>query len=763
MLNEDARDRRLVVVANRLPFSAAVENGSLVYTESPGGVASGLRTYLNSLGGARTDIREFLWVGWPGSAVDPAFRQELRYVARGEFRSSPVFLSGEEMEKFYQGFCNRTIWPLFHYFPTFTAFDDEEWRQYRHVNELYCEEVLDSLQEGDVVWVHDYHLMLLPGLLRERRRDLTIGFFLHIPFPDYEIFRLLPASWRREILEGLLGADLIGFHTYGYMQHFLQCVLRLLGHENNMGVIALPGRIVKAETFPMGIDFVKFHEAAGDPAVRVESEALAKTLAGVRIILSVDRLDYTKGILNRLLGYEMLLEENPGFRSGVVLVMVLVPSRIGVEHYEVMKKQIEELVGKINGKFGTVGWTPVIYQYRNLAFAPLAALYAVSDVALVTPLRDGMNLVAKEYVASRREGTGVLVLSEMAGAAKELGEAVIVNPHSTGEIARGLKEALEMSPEDQQSRNRILQNRLRRYDVTHWANEFLDQLLLQKQAQKRFAASVLPAGARKELLESYARAWKRAIFLDYDGTLTPIVARPAAAKPGRRLLALLERLALDPRNTVALISGRNRETMQKWFGALPVHLVAEHGAWIRELDEGWKMPKEQRADWKPRIIPILERYMDRLPGAVIEEKEFSVAWHYRGAHPEQGETLAGEMVDHLMSFTANIDLQVIRGKKVIEVRNAGIHKGIAGLHWLAREQFDFIFAAGDDWTDEDLFAVLPETAFSIRVGLVSSRARFNLNDSAEVFALLESLAASKTPAIDPYSAQVSLADPPFRG
>ena len=312
------------------------------------------------------------------------------------------------------------------------------------------------------------------------------------------------------------------------------------------------------------------------------------------------------------------------------------------------------------------------------------------------------------------------------------------------EIAHGLQEALEMSPEEQLSRNRILRNRLRRYDVTHWANEFLDQLLHQKQAQRRFEMRVLPAHVRKDLEEQFARSGKRMIFLDYDGTLTPIVERPAAAKPGPRLLALLARLANDPRTTVVLISGRDRETLGRWFGALPIHIVAEHGAWLREEAGEWKTLVEQNGDWKPRIIPILERYMDRLPGAFVEEKDYSVAWHYRGAHPGQGETLAGELVDHLMTFTANIDLQVIRGKKVIEVRNAGIHKGRAGLYVLSKDHYDFILAAGDDWTDEDLFAVLPETAFTIRVGLANSRARFNLNDSSDVFALLESLAAPGT-------------------
>ena len=283
MLSEDARPQRLVIVANRLPFSATVENGALAYAESPGGVASGLRTYLDVDGVDPHAISPEYPLGRLARGRSRPVHANQRSAGQprmSDFHSSPVFLSGEEMEKFYQGFCNRTIWPLFHYFTSLAAFDDEEWRQYRHVNEVYCDAVLDSLQEGDIVWIHDYHLMLLPALLRERRKDLTLGFFLHIPFPSYEIFRLLPAAWRREILEGMLGADLIGFHTYGYMQYFLQCALRLLGHESNMGVIALPGRIVKADTFPMGIEFGRFNAAADDPAVRAEVDALRVTLAG---------------------------------------------------------------------------------------------------------------------------------------------------------------------------------------------------------------------------------------------------------------------------------------------------------------------------------------------------------------------------------------------------------------------------------------------------------------------------------------------------
>lgn len=294
---------------------------------------------------------------------------------------------------------------------------------------------------------------------------------------------------------------------------------------------------------------------------------------------------------------------------------------------------------------------------------------------------------------------------------------------------------------EQQNRNRILRNRLRRYDVARWANEFLDQLLIQRQAQERFETMVLSRGGREAIVTGFAGAARRILLLDYDGTLAPIVQRPAEAKPTPRLLDLLGRFAGDPGTMLVILSGRDRLTLDHWLGAVPCGLAAEHGAWIREARGEWRQLREQRSEWKARILPIMERYMDRLPGAFIEEKDYSLAWHFRGAHPGQAEALAGEMVDHLMSFTANIDVQVLRGKKVVEVRNAGVDKGVAALHWLAPERYDFILACGDDWTDEDIFAVLPETAFSIRVGLTSSRARFNLGDSSDVLLLLEKLAA----------------------
>jgi trehalose 6-phosphate synthase/phosphatase len=730
---------RLVIVANRLPFSVVENNGTLTYKESPGGLVSALSAYLHPDAAKTNDAVDYLWVGWPGITVPESLRAEMCSQAERDFRSMPVFLSEEEMENFYHGFCNKTIWPLFHYFPSYVRYKEEYWQHYRRVNELFCETVASIVRPDDVVWVHDYHLMLLPGMLRKQLPTIPIGFFLHIPFPGFEVFRLLPGRWRRDILEGMLGADLNGFHTYEYTQHFLQSVVRILGHETQLGMITGPDRIVKAATFPLGIDFAKYAEEINAPEAKTESDNLRALLTRGKVILSVDRLDYSKGILNRLEGYEAFLHNNPHQRGNVILVMIVVPSRIGVDQYEAMKKNIEEMVGRINGIFGTMSWTPVVYQYRSLSFHPLVALYRASDVALVTPLRDGMNLVAKEYVAARNDGTGVLILSEMAGAAKELGEAIIINPNNIEEIADALREALEMPAEEQKRRNRILRERLRRYDVVRWATEFIQELRGMADIQTTFTAKVLPSTTKRKMLQDFASAEQRLLLLDHDGTLVPLARRPHLAQPGQEVLALVRSLSEDPRNSCVVVSGRDRETLQLWYSGIPVHLVAEHGIWIREAHQGWMMPHTYSNDWKQAILPILELYADRLPGAFVEQKEYSIAWHYRSADPDQSRQFVGEMLDHLVQYTAGLDVQVLRGHKVVEVRNAGANKGSASLHWLARREFDFILACGDDWTDEDMFGVLPKTAYSLRIGITSTRARYNLHDSPSLIRLLEQL------------------------
>ncbi len=733
------RTGRLIVVSNRLPFTVRFENDEICFNESAGGLVSGLSTFLDSYKYHFPRQEEHIWVGWPGNTVPDDRKEQVRSWAVTKCRACPVFLTEAEMNQFYLGFCNKTIWPLFHYFPSYVAYEERYWQIYRHVNELFSDALLQFVQPGDVIWVQDYHLMLLPGLLRARMPEALVGFFLHIPFPSFEIFRLLPRQWRGEILEGLLGADLVGFHTYEYMQHFLQSVLRILGYEHQMGRLSLPHHLVKVETYPMGIDFRRFFETSGASETQQERTQLSHTLSGFRTVLSIDRLDYSKGILNRLEGFELFLESYPEFRGKLVLIMVVVPSRIGVVQYESMKRRIEELVGRINGKFGTIGWSPVIYQYRHLSLYPLSALYSSSDVALVTPLRDGMNLIAKEYIASRTDRTGVLILSEMAGAAKELGEAVIINPNDRRAIAEALLEALKMPREEQERRNAIMQERLRRYDVTRWATDFVAQLMEMRGVQQQFNANLLSLPMRRQIHEHYIHAKRRLLFLDYDGTLVPFDRRPQLAVPNPDVLNLLHTLAACPYNSLVLISGRDRSTLEEWFGKMPIGIAAEHGLWIRRLDGEWHMTGQYSTGWKASLLPVLLQYGDRLPGAFVEEKEYSLAWHYRAADPDQARPVAAELMDNLRHFTANIDVQVLEGNKVLEIRNAGVNKGRAALSWMSSELYDFILAIGDDRTDEDLFAGLPAEAISIRVGIAKTRARYNLRHPGEVLEFLRSL------------------------
>ena len=740
---------RLLVASNRLPVTVERTRDAFHFKESMGGLVSGLSAYLDSLKGRLKDgeAADYTWVGWPGTSIPEALESDVKSKLLQNCRAWPVFLPEDLMDSFYHGFCNKTIWPLFHYFTQHVSLDEACWNSYLEVNRRFLRAILEVYQEGDMIWVQDYHLMLLPKLLREQLKTAQIGFFLHIPFPSFETFRILPRKWSARILEGLLGADLIGFHTYSYSRYFLRCVLRILGHEHHMGRFILDDHIAEVRAFPMGIDFRKYHEASKSPLVVEEATRIKEAIGDYRIILSIDRLDYTKGIANRLQAFEMFLERHPKWQKRVVLAIVVVPSRVAVEQYSDMKCKIDELVGRINGRFGSIGWTPVIYQYRFLPFCPLVALYSASDVALITPLRDGMNLIAKEYVASRSDKEGVLILSEMAGAYKELAEALIVNPNSKEEIVEALREALEMPKAEQRRRSALMQNRLMRYDVVRWAKEFIEKIQSVKVLEKRFNSRLLSPQIQEELFCRYNQAGKRVIFLDYDGTLAPFAPTPEAARPTDELLQLLYRLGMNTKNDVVIISGRDKQTLLSWFGSLPIGLVAEHGVWIREKEGEFRLIKPLNNAWKAEIRDILEKFADSLPGSFIEEKEYCLVWHYRQVTDlEAVSMLASEFRDTIQGLAANMDLQVLPGNKVTEIRNAGVDKGAAGLAWMANHSYDFTLAMGDDWTDEDLFSVLPSTAFSIKVGLsraYGSRALYCTQSYKEALELLRGLTESE--------------------
>jgi trehalose 6-phosphate synthase/phosphatase len=725
--------QRLLIVSNRLPVTIQEKKGEFHIEPSVGGLATGLRSWYKS--------SPSIWIGWAGIGRKK-IKREKDIMARLEAENChPVPLSQPDVEAYYYGLCNRTIWPLFHYFPLYVEYSESYWQAYERVNAAFANVVAGIAKPNDIIWIHDYHLMLLPRLLRERVPKATVGFFLHIPFPSFEIFRLLP--WRQQILEGLLGADLVGFHNYDYTGHFLDSVHRLLGYEVAMGQVTTADRLVKADAFPMGINYEQFSNVDQDPQVQAERKRFRRKVGDCRVILSVDRLDYTKGIPQRLEAFSLFLDRNPRFKRKVILVLLVVPSRVRVEHYIQLKKQVDGLVGEINGKYGTIGWMPVWYLYRSLPFHPLAALYSLADVALVTPLRDGMNLVSKEYTATKVDGKGVLILSEAAGAAQELGEAIIINPNNQDEIAQALVKALEMPEQEQIERNRVMQERLRRYDVVRWANEFIDKLLSTKKLQLKTKEKGLTYEMQRKLASDFRDSDKALLLLDYDGTLVPFSSKPEEAMPGARLLRLLEKFSNNPRTEVVLISGRDRDTLERWFSGLDLGLVAEHGVWIKEKGRGWETIETLTSDWKEEVHPILESWVDRTPGSFIEEKEFSLVWHYRKANPKLGELRARELMNNLSDITANLNLQVLEGNKVVELKNTDINKGRAALRWISRDKWDFILALGDDWTDEDTFKALSPTAWSIKVGFGASAARFRLSSPNKTIELLRKLARGR--------------------
>ena len=719
------------MVSNRLVVSVTKKSrDEIKYQQAVGGLATGL--------GAIHKLYNMLWVGWAGIAAEKVRGREREIRdAMLKWNLYPIFLSKKHVENYYQGFCNKTIWPLFHYFPQYTVYSENYWKSYKKVNEIFCKELTEILDEGDTVWIHDFHFLLLPKMLREKIPNLNIGFFLHIPFPSYEIFRMLP--WRREIVEGMLGADLIGFHTYNYVRHFLSAVRHILGYEPSMGRILVNNRPVLVDAFPIGINYGHIESYVKRKSVESKVQEIKKSVGDKKIMFSIDRLDYTKGIVERLEAFDRFLEKYPEFRKKIVFINVVVPSRTSVEQYRELKRRVDEMVGRINSKYRDIDWAPLIYIYRFLPQTTLIALYRAADIGLILPLRDGMNMIAKEYVASKTDGKGVLILSEMAGAAEELVEALRVNPFDTDEVADSIKEALTMPENEKIRRMRVMQRGIRDYDIFRWAQDFFYKLDEIKREQEEFMGNVIDEGDIRKIISAYKKAKKRIIFLDYDGTLVPFAPTPSEAKPDREIRNIIRKLSSDPKNTVVIVSGREKKDLDKWFSKYSVGMVAEHGVWIKEVGKDWRLVEEINNSWKNVVRPILEYYTRRTPGSLIEEKEYTIAWHYRRCESVLGEVRARELKEVLLQITANTPLGIVEGKKVIEIRHVGINKGRAAREFLSRKKWDFVMAIGDDHTDEDLYDAMPPEAYTIKVGYGQTRAKYNIKDVSNVRKLLKEL------------------------
>jgi len=722
---------RLLLVSNRLPVAARVERGRVVVATGAGGVSNGLRDL--------EELRDGLWFGWPGESWRLSSDQRADLQRRlDELGAVPVELSPTEVRRYYDGFANGVLWPILHYQLERLPNDPVGWDEYRRVNERFADAVAERYQPGDEIWVHDYQLLLVPGLLRERLPDAAIGFFLHVPFPSSELFRVL--RWRRALLEGVLGASVVGFHTAAYARHFINTAQRILGCPVVDGRLVIGGRQVRVVDVPMGIDAGAYATAGERPEVIAEAAAIARARPNVRLLVAVDRLDYTKGIPRRLLAFERFLEDNPAHRGRVQLIQVAAPSREGVGAYREYARSVHELVGRINGRFTTVGLAPIHYLARTLPRERVVALYRAASVALVTPLRDGMNLVAKEYPAARTDEDGVLILSEFAGAAAELAGSILVNPYDLDGTAQAIAQALEMPRDERRDRMRTLRARVQEHDVHRWARDFRAVLrseherTARRQPRDRSDATA-PAIATVILRRRSALA----LVLDYDGTLVPFHARPEDARPDDEILQLLARLSSTPDVVVHVCSGRRRAEMERWLGHLPIGLHAEHGAWTRSMEGTWTPRLVDRPSWLETARASMDASAVRVPGSMVEEKETALVWHYRNADEVEGEREAARLREDLEEQLDASDASVVRGSRIVEVRTARIHKGLIIDMVRAEHPGARLVIVGDDTTDEDMFAAAPRGAVTIKIGSGRTAARFRLAGPDELRHLLGEL------------------------
>lgn len=725
--------KRIINVSNRLPVR--IQGDKLV--KSSGGLVSALDGVQDDQGGG-FDLQ---WIGWPGGPADDMQNQaDIADRMRAEFGYHPVFLSEDEIEDFYHGLSNSSLWPILHYNPTYFKYQHNWWQAYERINACFADAVDDIAEEGDLVWVHDYHLMLLPKLLRERRPDLRIGFFLHTPFPSYEVFRCHPK--RQELLEGMLGADLVGFHTFGYLRHFRSAVLRLTGRESDVYTIRHDDTETHIGVFPIGINSSGFEQELGSDRFYECKQRFSEDYAGKRLVLSVERLDYTKGIPQKLEAIEKYLESNPDRCEDVVFILIAVPSREDVGEYAQLKETIELGVSQINGKFSSISNIPVHFINRGVKFEELCALYALSDVAMVTPLVDGMNLVAKEYIACQENHGGVLILSEFAGAAQELFNAVQVNPYDIDGMAWAIGVALDMDDDHKRSQMEPMRELVTTNDSQWWARRFVESLEHTTDQPARDAVKRLDG---QTLLQFAPSEKRKALFLDYDGTLRGFTLDPSKATPEPVLLEALAELDKREDLDIYIVSGRKGDFLEKHLGHFGFTLVGEHGyVFKRPGDDAFDLLNaEADLAWMPTVREVFDLYAASTPGTHVEQKKSALVWHYRGADPEFGQWKAVELIGHLKEAIANVPAAISHGKKIVEVCSQQINKGMAVERFLQENDYDAVLCIGDDQTDETMHRHRQTGAVTIKVGAGTTDAEFRLPGPPQVHHMLVTIAQMK--------------------
>ncbi|TPX70354.1 alpha,alpha-trehalose-phosphate synthase (UDP-forming) [Spizellomyces sp. 'palustris'] len=786
---------RLIVVSNRLPVTITKKDEGWNFAMSSGGLVS-------ALSGLKKEMK-FTWIGWPGLDVTRDQQDSMKKQLIEQHSCVPVFVSDELADMHYNGFSNSILWPLFHYHPGEINFNEDHWDAYQGVNRAFADAVADMVEDGDIIWVQDYHLMLLPTMLREqliekKRKNVKIGFFLHTPFPSSEIYRILPV--RKQILLGVLNCDLIGFHTYDYARHFLSSCTRILGLHTMPNGVEFEGRVVHVGTFPIGIDTEKFAQGLQSEHIQSRIKRLQEKFKGVKLIVGVDRLDYIKGVPQKLHALELFLSKHPEWIEKVVLVQVAVPSRQDVEEYQHLQRVVNELVGRINGRFGTVEYAPIHFMHKSVPFDELVSLYAVADACLVSSTRDGMNLVSYEYIVSQQDRHGVLILSEFAGAAQSLNGSIIVNPWNTEELAQAIHDAVTMPDDVRKANHQKLYRYVTKYTAAYWGLTFVKEL---QRVSEQYDPQKLPRLPFDVVLSRFSKSQKKKIiFLDYDGTLTTTHKLPEFAKPSSAVLDALKRLSSRPDVFVYILSGRSRMHLDLWFSETGVGLSAEHGCFYRhpqklgeafgdpeaDVDEGFnEIPAEESdtaagtsdssakptskgaeifrrranngwlalvdqvdSSWRDTIRPLFQHYTERTPGSFIEEKEINLTWHYRNADPEFGSWQSAELQVNLEKILSHMAVSIILGNKTLELRPSMVDKATAARAILkdlgAPKDTDYCLCVGDGKTDEVVFQFLQhefegdESLITATVGKKQTEAAYYVETVKEVEKLISNMA-----------------------
>ncbi|KAL7310863.1 hypothetical protein PS15m_010305 [Mucor circinelloides] len=640
--------------------------------------------------------------------IDPASisdsdKESLRHLLRTKHDMAPVFIDDKLSSGHYEGYSKQVLWPLMHYLMWSDSVDEVSfWDDYVQVNQIFANQVIANYQEGDIIWVHDYHLMLVPQMIRHALPNAPVGLFVHTPFPSSEIFRCLPH--RKEVLLGILGANVVAFQTYNYARHFASNCTRILGYEYTPSGILANGLLIQIEIYPIGIDVERTRYHCHRPGVAPKAKAIRERYAGKKIIIGRDKLDPVKGVLQKLEAFETFLTDFPAWRDKVVLIQVTSPGVLGAIELE---NKASEIVARINAKFGSLESTPVNMFNQHIDRDEYYALLEVADIGLVTPIIDGMNTASFEYVVAQEQHHSPLILSEFTGTANSMGAAVIVNPWNCKEVARAIEECLSMSEEEKTLKYQQLSQFVTSHTAAYWARSLVKGLL---NGPKNNWGTTTPLDVSRVQAE-YNNRRKRALFFDYDGTLVPICQNPEDAKPSQQVIDVLIKLCKDPNNVVWIVSGRSQDYLENWLGHIPnLGLSSEHGCFIRDPNSTTWVSLVENLDmsWKDDVKEVFEYYTERTPGSFIEEKECALTWHYRKADPKYGAFQARELQNHLeQNVVGKLPVECLVGKMNVEVRPSLVNKGVIIKRAITQNpDIEFMFCAGDDRTDEDMFRIL---------------------------------------------------------